>query len=67
MGLRVKAWRQEHNLTQTEFAELLGLSGVSTISKMENSLKYNPRPSTIKRLAEVTGFSYDEIMSWDKE
>lgn len=61
---RIKNYRKEHNLTQTEFANQLYVSK-QAVSKWENEQGL-PDTSLYPVLSEILGVSIDELMGKDK-
>jgi len=49
----IRQWREEHNLTQQELADLVGCCRV-TITHIESGLR-RPRPDLDRRIHEVVG------------
>lgn len=67
IGEAVKKYREEHGLTQKEFAQQCGLSS-AIISFLERGVRDNGRPylpkfDTIKKVARGMGLSGEDIIS----
>lgn len=60
-GMKVRQYRNDANLSLTEFAALCELSP-SYMTEIEKGKKY-PRPNKIRKMAEVLGKEYDELVS----
>ncbi|MBP7997617.1 MAG: ImmA/IrrE family metallo-endopeptidase [Chloroflexi bacterium] len=60
-GMKVRQARIEAGLSLTEYAELCELSP-SYVTEIEKGKKY-PRPNKIRKMAEVLGKEYDEMVS----
>ncbi len=60
LGENLKKIRTSKNITQTEFAEKLGVDK-SFVSNIENG-KTNPTLSTITNLAQALGVSTNELL-----
>lgn len=60
LGENLKKIRTSKNITQTEFAEKLGVDK-SFVSNIENG-KTNPTLSTITNLAQALGVSANELL-----
>ena len=56
MGQRIKQLRRQKNMTQTELAEAVGYSAVSTVCHIEKG-DHDLTQSKIKKFAEVLGVS----------
>lgn len=63
-GDNLKRLRQEHNLTQEELAEKVGISK-SSVSYYEHSKK-TPAPSLVAQFSEIFNVSMDVLMGVDK-
>ncbi|WP_238656196.1 transcriptional regulator [Paenibacillus piscarius] len=61
-GNYLRQLREEKGLTINQLAALAGISGAQ-ISRMENGLRGVPKPATLRKIAEATGVSYEELMS----
>lgn len=57
---RLKAFREEHGISQADLAEKTGLSR-TTISKIENNEEVNVTTQTIAKICEVFNVSPTEI------
>ncbi len=57
----IEKWRKENNLTQKQFANMVG-TNQSTVCKIENGETVNLRRDIIQSIKSVTGFSADEIL-----
>lgn len=65
LGEKIKKYRENKKMTQTEIAEILGVKS-ATISKYEtNTLE--PNIESIKKLAEIFEISIDELLKDEKE
>lgn len=64
IGNRIKARRQELNLSQTELAARLGLKSKSTICKVERG-EDNLTTTAIRRYAAALECSPSYLMGWD--
>ncbi len=60
-GMKIRQYRTEAALTLTEYAALCELSP-SYVTEIEKGKKY-PRPNKIRKMAEVLGKEYDELVS----
>lgn len=60
-GMKIRQNRTEAGLTLTEYAALCELSP-SYVTEIEKGKKY-PRPNKIRKMAEVLGKEYDELVS----
>lgn len=60
-GDYMKQLRESKGLTINQLALAAGISG-SQISRIENGLRGVPKPTTIRKIAEATGTSYEELM-----
>lgn len=60
MAITLKAARVNRKLSQEEAAGQLGVSKY-TLSRYERGLSY-PNVETVKKIEELYGFSYDEII-----
>lgn len=61
LGDIVKAGRQRHNMTQTEFAQQTGCSNAD-ISRVENSITRKPSKDFLKAVSPYTGYSYTQLL-----
>lgn len=61
---RIKALRLEHNFTQQQLADLIGVQK-SAVAKYENDIVTNLKRSKIKLLAEIFNVSPSYIMNLD--
>lgn len=66
IGERIKARRNELQLSQRELSDKMGYSNHSTIGKIENG-KVDIPQSRIVQFAEVLGVSVSYLMGWDEE
>ena len=57
--INLRAWRERKALSQRDLARVAGISQFS-ISKIETG-QQEPRPSTIRKLAEALGVTLDEL------
>jgi transcriptional regulator with XRE-family HTH domain len=57
---KLRTVRNQHLLTQQDFAEAAGLSP-DTVSRIENG-KHTPNPSTVKKFAGVLGISPQDLI-----
>lgn len=60
-GEYLKQIREAKGLSINQLASLAGISG-SQISRMENGLRGVPKPATLRKIADATGASYDQLM-----
>lgn len=60
LGEKLKLYREEHNMTQKEVAEILGVEP-GTISKYELGM-IEPNIESIKKLAEIFNVTIDELL-----
>ncbi|MNB85258.1 HTH-type transcriptional repressor RghR [compost metagenome] len=60
-GEYLKQIREARGLSINQLASLAGISG-SQISRIENGLRGVPKPVTLRKIAEATGVSYDQLM-----
>ncbi|OBZ16354.1 transcriptional regulator [Bacillus sp. FJAT-27264] len=60
-GRFLKELREQRGLTINQLASAAGVSG-SQISRIENGLRGIPKPATLRKIAEATGCSYEELM-----
>ena len=63
LGDKLKKYREAKNITQSEIAEILGVSS-ATVSKYESGT-LEPNIETIKKLSELFEFSIDELLKDD--
>lgn len=59
-GLRLRYYRAQRDLTQQELAVKAGVSR-KQISDLEMEIQKNPRPSTIKKLADALGIKEEKL------
>lgn len=60
IGTRIKKLRQQHDWTQEELADQVGINK-RNISRYESG-HVEPRKSTLRKLAEVLGISYEDLI-----
>jgi transcriptional regulator with XRE-family HTH domain len=60
-GNYLKQLREQKGLTINQLASLAGISGAQ-ISRIENGLRGVPKPATLRKIAEATEVSYEELM-----
>ncbi|NQX48636.1 helix-turn-helix domain-containing protein [Paenibacillus tritici] len=60
-GNYLKQLRESKGLTINQLAALAGISGAQ-ISRIENGLRGVPKPATLRKIAEATEVSYEELM-----
>lgn len=60
-GHYMKLLRESQGLTINQLASAAGISG-SQISRIENGLRGIPKPTTLRKIADATGASYEELM-----
>lgn len=60
-GGYLKQIREAKGLSINQLASLAGISG-SQISRIENGLRGVPKPATLRKIADATGASYDQLM-----
>ncbi|MFF2912393.1 helix-turn-helix domain-containing protein [Paenibacillus sp. NPDC057934] len=60
-GRFLKELREQRGLTLNQLASAAGVSG-SQISRIENGLRGIPKPATLRKIAEATDCSYEELM-----
>lgn len=65
LGKRIAAKRKQHNLTQEEFSELLGVTA-QAVSKWENDISC-PDIMLLPKIAEILEVSIDELMGVKNE
>ena len=65
LGKAIQAARKKAGMTQVELGEAIGVSG-SMIGQWENDLR-NPKPETIRRIANALGDSFAELLFADSE
>ncbi len=63
LGEKIKQYRENRNMTQSEVAEILGVKP-ATISKYEAGI-LEPNVESLKRLSEIFGISIDELLKED--
>lgn len=61
-GNYLRQLREGKGLTINQLAALAGISGAQ-ISRIENGLRGVPKPASLRKIAEATGVSYEELMS----
>ncbi|WP_042195832.1 helix-turn-helix domain-containing protein [Paenibacillus camerounensis] len=61
-GGYLKQIREAKGLSINQLAGLAGISG-SQISRIENGLRGVPKPATLRKIADATGVSYDQLMA----
>lgn len=66
LGNRIRELREQHNLTQTELAQELGMKTYTTVSKWESNDNF-PKGKDLKRLAELFNVSSDFLLGLDSE
>lgn len=64
LGERIKSYRENRNMTQSEIADILGVKA-TTISKYEAGT-LEPNIESLKKLAELFEVSIDELLKEDK-
>ncbi|WNS42840.1 helix-turn-helix domain-containing protein [Paenibacillus sp. MMS20-IR301] len=62
-GNYLKQLREQKGLTINQLASLAGISGAQ-ISRIENGLRGVPKPATLRKIAEATEVSYEELMGY---
>lgn len=60
-GDYLKQLRESKGLTINQLASAAGISG-SQISRIENGLRGVPKPTTLRKIAEATSVTYEELM-----
>jgi transcriptional regulator with XRE-family HTH domain len=60
IGIRIRKLRHQHDWTQEELAEQIGIDK-RNISRYESG-RAEPRKSTLRKLAEVLGTSYESLI-----
>lgn len=65
LGKKIKIYRENKKMTQTEIAEILGVKP-ATISKYESNT-LEPNIESIKKLAEIFEISIDELLKDEEE
>ncbi|MEK3760602.1 helix-turn-helix domain-containing protein [Paenibacillus sp. FSL P4-0338] len=60
-GYYLRQLREGKGLTINQLAALAGISGAQ-ISRIENGLRGVPKPATLRKIAEATDVSYEELM-----
>ena len=63
---RIREAREAHNLTQGELAKMLGLSGKSSICKIETSGD-KVTLKTVKKVSDALGVSIPYLMGWGED
>ena len=66
IGQRIKARREELNMSQDELAKRIGYKSRSSINKIELDL-YELRQTKIKSIADALDTTPSYIMGWDEE
>lgn len=66
IGQRIKARREELNMSQEELAKRIGYKSRSSINKIELDL-YELRQTKIKSIADALDTTPSYIMGWDEE
>ncbi|MEK3900733.1 MULTISPECIES: helix-turn-helix domain-containing protein [unclassified Paenibacillus] len=61
-GYYLRQLREGKGLTINQLAALAGISGAQ-ISRIENGLRGVPKPATLRKIAEATDVSYEELMA----
>lgn len=59
VGQNIKKWRERRFYSQAELARLVGISA-NSIYRIEKET-YNPRPQTVRKIAEVLAVSLEEL------
>ena len=62
---RIKVIRKNANITQEDFANQLGVS-IMTIRRYESG-KQEPKPTTLKKMAEILGVTVKDILIPENE
>ena len=62
IGITVRAYREEHDLSQEEFATMCGLTG-SAISRIESGDRTRFTLNTLMRFSEVMDVTLDELVA----
>ena len=62
---RIKVIRKNANITQEDFANQLGVS-IMTIRRYESG-KQEPKPTTLKKMAEILGVTVKDILISENE
>lgn len=65
VGDRIREKRIELGLSQEEVAKRMGLSGRSSVTRLEKSEDITLK--NVKRIADALGCSYEYIMGWSSE
>lgn len=60
-GEYLKQLRERNGLTINQLAALAGISG-SQISRIENGVRGVPKPATLRKIAEATDVTYEELL-----
>lgn len=63
VGDRIKEKRIECGLSQEALAKRMGLSGRSSVTRLEKSIDISLK--NVKRVADALGCSYEYIMGWE--
>lgn len=62
-ALRFQTLREEVGLTQAQFAKIVGVSQIATISRWENG-RAKPQKRQLQSIAAATGASVEQVRSW---
>ena len=62
IGIVLRAYREEHNLSQDELGDLCSLTG-SAISRMESGQRTRFEVDTLLRLTQVMSITLDELVA----
>ena len=62
IGIPIRLFREENNLSQEEMGEKIGLTG-SAISRMESGQRTRIEVDTYKRIAQAMGITLDELVA----
>lgn len=65
LGKNIKYYRKLHNLTQEQFADLIGID-CKNVSKIENGNNY-PSPDTLTSIINVLGIEFYELFVFDNQ
>ena len=60
IGIALREYRREYDLSQQELGELCGLNH-SAISRIESGGRTDLRMSTLRKLSQVMGMTLDEL------
>ena len=63
LGKRLQELRKINNLTQSQFAEMVGVE-VMTISRIENGSQY-PKPETLEKFSKVLNIEIKDLFSFE--